>query len=248
MFHNGLFRGLADQLDVGLSNDSGFEEPFRVHYFKPFTDDLYRAVLDHLPDDRFYGYLMHRELVRPDGTSVRLGLYLTDERIETLPSSQKTFWRELVHVLREPAVRNVFRKHLADQLTARFNAPLDQIPLHPAPVLFRDLPGYKVLPHPDTPQKVCTIQVYLPSDDTDFHLGTSFYRKLDDGSLELSRTLEYRPNTAYCFTVTNNSWHGNPFGDFIKPRNSLMLTYYRTPMETFNLNYPSAEVAQPETI
>ena len=246
MPHNSLFNGLAEQLDAGLSNDSGFTEPFRVHYFKPFTDDLYQAILDHLPDDRFYGYLMHRELVQSDGTSSRLGLPLTDERIEALPGPQKIFWRELTHALKGPEVRDVFRKHLAPQLMARFNAPVDQIPFHSAPLLFRDLAGYKLSPHPDSPRKVCTIQAYLPSDDSNIQLGTSVYRQLEDGSLELSRTLEYRPNTAYCFTVTNNSWHGNPFWDFSKPRNSLMLTYYRTPAGPFNLKYASGNAASPQ--
>ena len=246
MPHKSIFNSLADQLDDGLSNDTGFAEPFRVHYFKPFTDDLYQAILEHLPDDRFYGYLMHRELVRPDGTSTRLGLKLTDERIDALPESQKSFWRELTHVLKGPEVREVFRKHLAPQLMARFNTPVDQVPLHSAPVLFRDMAGYKLSPHPDSPRKVCTIQVYLPSDDSDVQLGTSVYRRLEDGSLELSRTLEYRPNTAYCFTVTDNSWHGNPFWDFKKPRNSLMLTYYREPPGPFNLRYKSPDSALPE--
>src|SRR5262245_33716222 len=112
MSHKCSFGDLADQLDAALSNDSGFVEPFRVHYFKPFADDLYRAILDHLPDDRFYQYMMHRDAVRPDGTSTRLVLSLKEERIEGLPVSQRTFWGKLAALLRGPAVRDVFRKHL----------------------------------------------------------------------------------------------------------------------------------------
>ena len=102
-----------------------------------------------------------------------------------------------------------------------------------SPMLLRDLTGYRITPHPDTPIKACTIQIYLPFDESQCELGTSFYRKLEDGSLELARTLEYRPNTAYCFTVTNDSWHGTVFEDFTKPRNSLTLTYYKTPYNKY---------------
>jgi len=224
---------IARHLDAALGNDAGFSEPFRVHSFTPFADDLYTAILAHLPGDEFYRYMMHRDAVRPDGTSTRLVLLLKDERIGVLPEAQRLFWRDLVDALNSPAVRDVFRKHLARELRARFGTPVEDIPFYPAPMLLRDLDGYKITPHPDTSIKICTIQLYLPADDSQRQLGTSFYRRLADGTFETARTLEFRPNTGYCFTVTENSWHGALFDSFAKPRNSLMLTYYREPFDGY---------------
>lgn len=72
-----------------------------------------------------------------------------------------------------------------------------------------------------------------PADDSQRELGTLFYWRLADGFFETTRTLEFRPNASYCFTVTENSWHGTAFGAFAKPKNSLMLTYYRAPFDEY---------------
>jgi hypothetical protein len=81
--------------------------------------------------------------------------------------------------------------------------------------------------------KTCTVQIYLPPDDAQRRLGTSFYRRSPDGKFELARTLEYMPNSAYCFTVGESSWHGTEFREFEKPRDSLMLTYFKEPYTNF---------------
>jgi hypothetical protein len=123
---------IAVHLEAALANDTGFSDPFRVHYFTPFAKDVYAAVLDHLPSDEFYQCMLHKDSVRPDGTSTRLVLSLKEERIAALPDPQRIFWRNLVQALNGPAVRDVFRKYLATELGARFGAPPDQMPFYPA--------------------------------------------------------------------------------------------------------------------
>ena len=221
---------LAQTFDVALANDEGFRDPFRVHYFKPFSDELYEAILDHLPDNRYYQQMMHRDAMKPDGTSTRLIFALKSERIDMLPYAQKMFWRELSDELKGDDVRTVFQKHLKADLELRSDAPT----LYPALILLRDLSGYKITPHPDTPSKVVTCQFYLPENTGQIALGTSFYKKRADGSMEKAVTLGFYPNSAYCFTVTDRSFHGTEFEEFGSiPRNSMMLNYYKLAFDKY---------------
>ena len=36
--------------------------------------------------------------------------------------------------------------------------------MYPLPILTRDIPGYRIMPHPDTHWKGITVQLYLPRD------------------------------------------------------------------------------------
>lgn len=51
----------------------------------------------------------------------------------------------------------------------------DGLEAHPRVSLVRDLPGYWIEPHPDSPVKVVTLQLYLPAEGSPRGLGTSFY-------------------------------------------------------------------------
>jgi hypothetical protein len=74
--------------------------------------------------------------------------------------------------------------------------------------LLRDFAGYRISPHPDSSKKACTVQFYLPSDDSQSDLGTSFYSRNADGSFVEEHKLPFLPNTGYGFKVSDNSWHG----------------------------------------
>ncbi len=95
------------------------------------------------------------------------------------------------------------------------------------PRLVRDLCGYKIRIHPDISQKAITVQFYLPPDDSQRHLGTSFYSRETGKGFTKVKQMSFLPNTGYAFAVGDNSWHGVDQvsgGDGI--RNSLMIIYY----------------------
>ncbi len=174
-----------------------------VCYFKVFPDDYYPFILDNLPSSKLYKELLHEDTM--PGTRMVLPL-------EEAPP----FWRELSKVLCGAEIENTFRSEVG------FTGPVRAVAR-----LFRDFKGYKILPHTDSSKKACTAQLYLPSDDTQEDLGTSFYSKNEDGSFKEERKLPFLPNTGYCFKVTNSSWHGTNFQIMTKPRDSLIITYYR---------------------
>lgn len=86
--------------------------------------------------------------------------------------------------------------------------------------LCHDLPGYSIGPHTDGKKEISTILYYLAKDDKDKHLGTSVYTPKNkdftcDGKkhhpreyFDLLFTAEYKPNTAFGFIRSDNSFHG----------------------------------------
>ena len=69
-------------------------------------------------------------------------------------------------------------RRLAPGLTRRFGADFAKVGMYPIPILTRDIPGYKIPPHPDTRWKGITVQLYLPRDDGLAHIGTIFHERL----------------------------------------------------------------------
>ena len=79
---------------------------------------------------------------------------------------------------RRPKSRPRLREKLDEGFRIRSRRSGEEwpVPMHPRPVLYTDLNGYAIKPHPDTRRKVLTMQIYLPSDDSQRELGTAIYK------------------------------------------------------------------------
>jgi hypothetical protein len=105
--------------------------------------------------------------------------------------------------------------------------------------LYRETAGYSIKPHPDTRKKVVTMQIALPRDESQQHLGTEFYsRSLKPAAwlrtpkgFDIVKTTPFLPNTAYAFVVLNTmrlkSWHGrSTLSDNWGVRDSILNIWY----------------------
>lgn len=218
----------GDALDMGTR----FDQPFPLYSFRPFSAELYEQILANLPDDKAYMDLVHPDAMLPNQRSARLVFPLQESRVrEKLTGEQRDFWLEMIDVLRDNKLRDIFKRAFEGELKKRFGAiPLAEIPALPVPMLLRDLAFYKINIHPDIDTKVMTTQYYLPRDMSQSHLGTSIYRTNMMKKFELVRKLEFMPGASYAFAVSKYSWHAvDPVSAADGPRNSLMLTYFRIP-------------------
>ena len=112
-------------------------------------------------------------------------------------------------------------------MARRFGPGFAMVGLYPVPILTRDVPGYRIYPHPDTPWKGITVQLYLPRDDANTHIGTIFHERLADGSLPKHTQMQFAPNTGYAFAVDQDTWHSaDPVGPEVTTRDSILLTYF----------------------
>jgi hypothetical protein len=109
-------------------------------------------------------------------------------------------------------------------LSRRFQCDEDEVERivsYTKPSLFRDLEGYEIAPHPDGRAKIVTMQLYLPVDRSQIHLGTAVYKRRFKslaglyswhGRFEKVKQFPFLPNSGYAFAVSNSlghkSWHG----------------------------------------
>jgi len=203
-------------------------EPFvHLRLAQAFPDPLYRSLRAHLPGQRHYHELRHADAIQPDGKSARLRFSFGEKEMTGLPPEQRAFWRRVLLALRDPALEKAFRDKLKSGLNERFRDSLGDVVLRPVPELIHDLTGYHIGAHTDIFKKVITTQYYLPEDDSQEPLGTTFYRRHEDGKFEPALRMPFLPGSGYAFAVKSRSWHGVdkiPAGS--KPLNSLMLTHY----------------------
>jgi hypothetical protein len=87
---------------------------------------------------------------------------------------------------------------------------------------------YRIGIHGDGRRKAITVQLYLPRDESQAHLGTVFHEGRSGEAAERTKRLAFRPATGYAFPVIRHeSWHSVPQTSHADgERNSLMLTYY----------------------
>lgn len=208
-----------------------WEAPLNRHPFdhirlgRVFRECAYRSLLRWLPDTSHYGELRHKDAKLPGGGYARRQLPLTDEGLRSLDGEARRFWLGVAGALRDPGIGEAVRSKFADATSARGIKADARTSLRVS--LVRDLPGYRIRPHQDIPQKAVTAQLYLPRDGRCPELGTGLYRRDGGGRLERTVSVPFLPNTGYAFAVTEDSWHGvGAIPPDAPVRDSLMLVWY----------------------
>jgi hypothetical protein len=152
---------------------------------------------------------------------------LFPEYMRRLPSGKKAVWDVVGSALCSVEVRNAFVHRLAPGLLRRFGPDFSTVGLYPVPILTRDIPGYRINPHPDTHWKGITVQLYLPRDASFTHIGTIFHERLPDGTMPKRKQMKFTPNSGYAFAVGEDTWHSaDPVGREVTTRDSILLTYF----------------------
>jgi hypothetical protein len=240
--HGGEYEEVLESATHAILDAEVFHKPYPLIHFRDFfPSDFYSRLLQRFPDiDRFAG-------LNGDGTRREYHLY--DERSDPGSEEGREIWGIVRRVLSSPEIALALREKLDEGFRIRANGSREgwPIPMFPRPVLYTDLDGYAIKPHPDTRRKVLTMQIYLPSDDTQRDLGTTIYKISPLGvfawksyGLVKEKTLPFLPNTGYAFVVIHPaysllraSWHGREAirVPVSKPRLSILNTYYREPVK-----------------
>lgn len=237
---NGEYRAVLESAINAITGAESFERPYPLILIRGFFPaDFYRRLLRRFPDvERFAG-------LNGDGTRREYALY--DERSDPGSDEAREIWGIVRRVLCSPQLASALRAKLERGFRVRSRRSGEgwPVPMHPRPVLYTDLDGYAIKPHPDTRRKVLTMQIYLPSDESQRELGTSIYKVSPRGvfawksyGLVKDKTVPFLPNSGYAFVVIHpafsllrSSWHGREAISVPveKPRLSILNTYYRGP-------------------
>ena len=189
-----------------------------------FPADIYAEMLEGMPSDEDYRPMSGR--ARRE--RVRTKIDLLPEWTRTLPPAKRGVWEVVGETLRSIQVRDAFVRKLATQLERRFGAGYATVGVYPIPILTRDVPGYRIGIHADTPRKGITIQLYLPRDRSIEHVGTIFHRRASgNGAFEVALRMPFAPNTGYAFVVAKDTHHSvDTVGPEVRTRDSILLTYF----------------------
>lgn len=234
------YRTVLESATKAILNAQSFQSPYPLILFRNFfPGDFYARLLRRFPEvDRFAG-------LNGDGTRREYALY--DERSDPGSEEGRELWGIVRRVLSSPEIEMALRTKLDAGFRIRAKGSREgwPVPMFPRPVLYTDLEGYAIKPHPDTRRKVLTMQIYLPEDESQRDLGTTIYKISPMGvfawksyGLVKDKTLPFLPNSGYAFVVIHpaysllkSSWHGREAISVPveKPRLSILNTYYRKP-------------------
>ena len=210
---------------------SDFAEPFyHLRLTDVFPADVYAALLESMPAREDY-YAMSgraRKARGTDGTRARTKIDLFPETLRRLPARKKAVWMMAAEVLRSREIRDAFVRRMAPGLERRFGPGYASVGLYPFPILTRDIPGYKLRVHADTPWKGITIQIYMPPDASYSHVGTVFNKRAEgNGGFEVAARMSFMPNSGYAFVVVPESHHSVELvGPEVPTRDSIQLAYF----------------------
>jgi hypothetical protein len=222
-----------------LENAEHFSLPFPHIFFRDFFPaDFYQDLINSYPQDAAYGNIK--------GKGLRTALRLYGDNIDAIEDSVREKWAAVSAMLASPEIETAIRRRLEDGLEIRRRgdklASVDDLKLVAKPVLYKDVDGYEIKPHPDARKKVVTMQLYCPPDEKQIEMGTTLYKASVKGLvkpssyfLEPVKTFPFIPNVGYAFVVLKAyhsllkmSWHGRPtiHTAIERPRMSILNTFY----------------------
>jgi len=221
---------IKEQLVAAVKNCPLDKKPYD-HFYMPsvFSQENYSRLIFSLPERSSYEQFLHPDAKVSEYESTRLRFPLVSENLAKVPEGSRDFWQEVIKAATSPDLQLAIFTKLKDDLEERFKMPIMKIPASPSAFLFKDVTGYKISPHSDSPKKAVTFQLYLPEDESNVDVGTVVYThdKKDKKKFNKFKQFRFAPNTGYGFAVTKKSWHGvEPIGTPGLERNTLMIIYY----------------------
>ena len=175
-------------------------EPYNHLYIENFfSKDLYCRIIKNMPDN-------YIEIEKSRGTRGYPLRYTADP----LKSSSSQIWQEVYNNILEDSL---FKNALLKKFNIEAGEYTEDL------LLVRDLPGYSIPPHTDSLKKVITVLIYLPEKEIE-NEGTSIYVPKQKGytdttgrhhsfeEFEKVKTMPFKPNSAFIFARTDNSFHG----------------------------------------
>lgn len=244
-----LYSRLMNHIQLVIDETVAEEHPFPHLLIKQvFPADVYQRLLHEYPSLASFSKANPKHHTNEYGGSTRQRLTLSEAGFSAMSDDQRCLWATVRAAISSREVRDLVFSKLARGLCRRFKVSatgLRDIPAFPRGQLYSEVDGYRILPHPDTREKIVTMQFAFPSDNSLRDVGTEFYtRSLNPAhymreprGFSISKTMPFLPNHAYAFSVLNDfgmkSWHGR---STIPPmncvRNSLLHIWYTESDET----------------
>ncbi|MBV1882734.1 MAG: FkbM family methyltransferase [Pseudomonadales bacterium] len=197
------------------------DDPFPHFYIENILPpDFYTLLMKHKPQRQHLVDLVSTKRARGERYCNRLCLEFDDEGFSRLPPESLPVWnvmkqwltsKEIIHGLVN-IFGSLFKCQLAEsgkKLTIKADVQFT-----------KDIKGYGLGPHTDSPERLMSLLFYLPEDESLLSHGTSVYQPLEKGvvcsggphydfdGFETVKTMPFKPNSVFGFIKTTNSFHG----------------------------------------
>ncbi|MFZ4763107.1 MAG: hypothetical protein ACOYK8_09855 [Alphaproteobacteria bacterium] len=156
-------------------------------------------------------------------SSQRLVLFPNSPELNSLEEEQKLFWQNLFSIFADGQIDKIFMKKFARTIGKRYEKAgklVDAVERNNHYFLMRDLDHYALGPHTDSLKKLVSVLFYLPKNNANGNIGTSFYWPKDSSfrcaggphhrfeDYELIYTFPFKPNSLLAFAKSDYSFHG----------------------------------------
>jgi hypothetical protein len=191
-----------------------------------FPEAFYRSLLRHLPSASAYQNLFQITTLKLDHFRFRDQRDLADGWTASLPDKLSRFWDEFNTWFLGPELAQAVLDSFAGPMRARFGERSEWPAVSVEAQLIRHRAGYFLGPHTDLSTKLVVLLIYLATDDSHPHLGTSLYRPKKSGftcpdsnhypfdEFVNVKTAPYRRNSLLAFQRSDRSFHGvEPFAE-----------------------------------
>lgn len=224
-------------------------EPFpHISIADVFPQDVYQQLTQAFPAEDQLLAANPKHHTNEYGGSTRRRMVLSEASLNFLSPTDHKLWATVRAAICSTAFRDAIFAKVSSGLCRRFRTTgdrLSQIAAYPRGILFSESDGYRIAPHPDTTEKIVTMQFAFPDDESLAEIGTEFYQRSvnpmhlmrEPRGFVVAKTMPFLPNRAYAFSVLNTvglkSWHGRCT---IRPvdglRKSLLHIWYTEPDQT----------------
>ena len=201
-----------------------------------FPEDFYQRLLDALPSLDLYTPLGEMtERMNTNANPNRFCFKPTEENLDRLDEASRETMKCLFEdIFKDGKVVRTILKKIAPFVEDKPGK------VHVDRLLVKDLKGYKIGPHTDSPQRIVSMLFYLPKDDSLKHTGTSIYvpripYKCEGGphyefkDFYRVKTVDFKPNSALVFVKGDKSFHGVEMLDEDMERDVILVDFQRFP-------------------
>jgi hypothetical protein len=200
-------------------NDMEIKHSPYHHFFvdRLFPEDYYAQMMEMKPtEDEIVSIASTGRTTKGDYAD-RFVMHLQDGLANIKSDEKRKFWDQHRQWFCSQELMITLIKRFHTQLA---DAGVRNLNVFPEAMFMRDKKGYSIGPHTDSPRRLITMMLYLPSDTDHSHLGTSVYVPEGDdrrcqGNMHHKfdgfkniYTAPYVPNSVFGFLKSDNSFHG----------------------------------------
>ena len=173
-----------------------------IHLSEIFDSGLYLEIVRRLPPAIYMDDFSCPDEGSKDEPVKRKLIDLTEASIARFVEQDRDFWREIMRAFCSPELYDALIEKFKVTISNRFGDDMPDIVI--VPIIYRDFSGYRSAIHPGPSSEVVTLQINLPSDTAQSHLGTSFHAPADMGFQVIRKHL-FLPNSGFAFARSDES-------------------------------------------